>query len=153
MSESICSYIRWTGGMRRIIGVFGGILLAIIFTEAVGCRGRSDPPSYRVQGKGYFQGKPLAIGEIIFLPELSKGNQGPAGSAKIVNGYFDTAKGRNPIGGPHRLIVNGFDEPPNQNRDPRPLFPSFTFFRDLPKADSRLDIHVPDQKETGGSGT
>ena len=56
----------------------------------VGCGGavESGPPRFRLSGKVTFDGKPVPAGTIYFEPAT-----GPAGSAQIKDGQYDTANG------------------------------------------------------------
>jgi len=125
------------------------VVLGLGFLIVAGCSRQDGPPRYRVTGTITYDGQPVPQGSILFLPDSSKGNDGPGGSAKIVDGKFDTKTGQSPIGGPHRVMIEGFRENFDPLRLPQPLFRSYTTVHDLPKADTRIDIQVP---KGGGSG-
>jgi len=45
----------------------------------------------------------VPVGTIVFEPDVTKGNKGAAGVARIKDGTFDTRQddGRGKVGGPH----------------------------------------------------
>lgn len=112
----------------------------------VGCGGGGGdgPPRFRVSGKVTFDGKPVPAGMVYFTPNTEKGNRGPAGSAPIRNGYYDTNSGKGTVGGPHFISVDGFDGNSTVDRPHgNPLFAPYSIEVDLPKADSTRDLEVP----------
>ncbi|MCA9072516.1 MAG: hypothetical protein KDA84_26510 [Planctomycetaceae bacterium] len=119
----------------------------------LGCGGDA-PDFYQLKGMVTYDGKPLPTGEIIFSPDGTKGNKGPQGRAKIIDGVFDTsAEGsKGVVGGAYQVTINGFDG----NADPaaelplgKPLFQEYQVNQDLPpysevKGDSfNVDFEVP----------
>ena len=82
-------------GARRAIGI--GLLPVLLACLTIGC---GNEKTYRVSGKVTFKGQPVPEGRIFFMPDPSKGNKGPSGSAEIKNGRYDTdAGGRGVVGG------------------------------------------------------
>ncbi len=120
-----------------------GVLLLL----AAGC-GRGGVERYDVSGTVTFDGQPVPLGQIMFQPDGSKGNRGPAGVAKIENGHFDTSPtDKGTVGGPHVVIISGYD---GKNIDidaempaGSSLFPDYRTTADLPKDDTTLDFNVP----------
>ncbi len=123
----------------------GGWLAAVcIVLVLTGCGRRDGPPRFRLSGTVTHAGKPVPAGSVSFVPDVSKGNNGPSGLAKIKDGHFDTAEGTGHVGGPHIISVAGMDgvATPDLPRG-TPLFPSYKISVDLPKEDSTQDIDVP----------
>ena len=89
------------------------ISCCFILIIVVGC-GSSDPRSIDVSGIVTIKGKPIKAGRISFYPDNINGNRGPAGTAGIQNGKFDTtaAGGKGTIGGPHRVLIENFVNSP-----------------------------------------
>ena len=87
--------------------------LIILLIFLAGCSGNDGPKRFDVSGTVTFDNKPAPAGSIIFTPDKSKGNSGPQGTAKIINGHYDTAQqGRGIVGGPHEVLIivtNGDD--------------------------------------------
>lgn len=91
-------------------------MAALAMVSAGGCRGGTDPAA-RVQlsGTAEYDGKPIPAGRIEFLPDVSKGNSGPAGYAEIVNGRYDTARqGKGAVAGPQIAVITGYSKAPQQ---------------------------------------
>ena len=115
---------------------------------AIGC---GNDKTYRVSGKVTFKGEPITEGRIFFMPDTSKGNKGPSGSAEIKNGQYDTdAGGRGVVGGAMIVHIEAWD-PAKQVSNPAKsglsvapsLFPHYETTADLPKSDSNKDFDVP----------
>ncbi len=138
---------------------FAAILCSTLFLFS-GCGGNSDsgPDRFDISGTVTFKGKPVHRGTIVFSPDQSKGNAGPQGAAEIKEGKFDTSvKGKGLVGGHHIITINGFDQV-DENAKPKmssdgmmtpqkPLFPTYTIQKDLPKENSTLDIDVIDKQK------
>jgi hypothetical protein len=110
---------------------------SLLFSAVAGCGGQSGPARYDFSGTVTYNGQPVPEGAIQFLPDASKGNEGPATNANIVQGKYDTAlSGKGPIGGEHIVIINGFDgkaRPEDEMPYGSPLFPEYRSTVDLPK--------------------
>ena len=105
-----------------------------------GC-GSSDPgPSrYRVSGNVTFNGQPVPTGTIYF-----ETSQGPAGVASISNGKFDTKTGKGVVGGPHKVLIEGFDgQGANPGEPGKPIFKPFRIEASLPQSNTKQDYEVP----------
>lgn len=105
------------------------------------------PAVYHVRGEVTHAGKPVPAGTIIFEPDASRGNKGPAGMATILAGKYDTRStlGRGTIGGPHIVRITGIERV--EGKDPggevavgRPLFENWSVKEDLPAADAVKDF-------------
>lgn len=120
-------------------------VLALVALGSCGCGDRDGTTRYNVSGTVTYDGKPVPVGTIVFMPDGSKNNQGPPGFAKIKDSKFDTAyDGKGHIGGPHVVRISGFDgrraeELPEGIR----LFPDYTSPVDLPKEGTTHDFDVP----------
>jgi len=111
----------------------------------VGC-GPTGPARYDVSGSVTFDGQPVPVGTITFVP--ATGNSGPGGSAGIQAGRYDTAStGKGPTGGPHVAIITGFDGKTvggvEQVQEGSPLFIDYREEFDLPKEKTVRDFQVP----------
>ena len=121
-------------------------LLAVMI--ASGC-GRSDGPHrYEVSGRVTYQGKPVPVGTVQFVPDTSKGNSGPATAAVIDQGRYCTRPGKGTVGGPHVVIVAGsdaiaFDSPEGRQLEGMPLFSAYRTHVDLPNESCVQDFDVP----------
>jgi hypothetical protein len=94
----------------------GAVLLAV---TAVGCSRDQGPPRVVVCGAVTYQGKPVAQGQIRFVP--TKGSTGPVSIASIVDGrYRADAKGGLPVA-TQRVEILAYRLDPKHNRqDPPP---------------------------------
>ena len=123
------------------------VTLAIV-TTGCGSSG-SDPRENHLKGNVSFNGAPVIAGDIQFIP--AQGNSGPPGSATIVDGAFDTAApgGKGTIGGPHTVIINGFDgkaQPEAELPQGQPLFKDYKVDFDVPKGgEATQDFNVTPQ--------
>jgi hypothetical protein len=114
-----------------------------------GCGGAADGPKrYDVSGTITYGGQPVLAGTIMFEPDASKGNKGPAGYAEIRDGKYDTRgeAGKGTIGGPHVVRITGLDPSkavPDLLPDGPPLFSDYQTTADLPEADATQDFEVP----------
>ncbi len=129
------SLVRWTP-----------LACAAFCLWAGGCGGSGDTTKrFDLSGTVTFDGKPVASGTILLEPDAGKGNRGPAGFAKIVDGKFDTALGgKGTVGGPHVARISGFDGKSADGRsDGAPLFSDYTASVDLPKQKATQEFQVP----------
>jgi hypothetical protein len=135
-NETLRAILRHSG----LLLAAGGLLLL------AGCGGGSDGPTrYHLSGAVTFGGKPVPAGSVTFSPDLSKGNHGPAGTAPIKAGKFDTAlDGTGHVGGPHVVSVTGLDGVTSPDLPMgTPIFADYKLSVDLPKQDSAHNIDVP----------
>ncbi len=101
----------------------------------------SDPRGHDVSGTVTFNGAPVPAGDIQFIP--ASGNSGPPGRAAIKDGKYDTAAegGKATVGGPHDVIINGFDgnaQPESEMPQGKPLFQEFKSSVDVSKDEATV---------------
>lgn len=135
--------------MRAIRSAFAAALAAATAAATAGCGG--EEKLYNVSGTVTYNGKPIPKGLIFFDPDSTKGGSGSQGFANILNGQYTTAdKGRGVRGGAYNIRISGFDgKEANEAPFGQTLFPEYGVNKDLPKADSELNIDVP----KGGKGS
>ncbi|MDP1796185.1 MAG: hypothetical protein Q8K78_01825 [Planctomycetaceae bacterium] len=113
-----------------------------------GCGG-SGLKLQQIAGKVTFAGKPIAYGTIDFVPDSARGTKGPAGTAEIINGEFNTRKqnGRGVVAGPHVVRITGYEEKPVGSADETvastskpPLFIGYTVNVDGFLAEQNFDV-------------
>ncbi|QDT64679.1 hypothetical protein [Calycomorphotria hydatis] len=121
--------------------------VAILIVVLVGCGGSNGPDIYIVSGTVTFKGSPVKSGDIRFMPDTSKGREGPTGLATIENGYFKTRDGRGVIAGPYVALVRGHSDQADEEGTPLPLFPDYRMELDFPSEDSSIEITVPSVSE------
>jgi hypothetical protein len=108
--------------LKRVAAVLAAVAIA-------GC-GNSGPARAPIQGKITLGSQPLAAGRILFAPLAP--NQGPAASARIINGEYRLPKAEGPVVGQNRVEVEadlnlGFaidDEAAFAKRGGKPLPPN-----------------------------
>jgi hypothetical protein len=103
---------------------------------------------YHVSGRVTLGDRPVPKGLIYFDPDPSAGNTGLQGFANIEQGQYSTAQGGQGIrGGAYVVRVLGYDgKPANELPFGQPLFPEYTFPKELPAADTTLDVAVPQRR-------
>src|SRR3954447_10861772 len=109
----------------------------------VGCGGERV---YHVSGTVTYQGKPVPVGNIVFEPDPSAGNKGPAAFAKIKDGHYDTSLGdaRGTVGGPHLVRIQGRDGiARGELINGMLLFRDYNTKVDLPKKSGEQNFEVP----------
>lgn len=116
-----------------------------------GCGGNRGPERYSLTGQVKFEGKPVPHGFIMFTPDKSKGNEGPATGAPIVDGKYTTPRGKGAVGGPHVVKITGYDGVPiveegEELSDGTELFPPYVQSVELPKESQTMDFDVPPPK-------
>lgn len=120
----------------RLFPCCAALLLSIL--SLPGCGGPDGPPRYEVSGMVTYNGQPVPVGYIHFVPDASQGNQGPATEVEIRDGRYATPSGKGTVSGPHRVTIHGqdgvaFDSPEGRIESGRPLFPSYETSVDLPQ--------------------
>jgi hypothetical protein len=120
-------------------------VLALVTLGICGCGDHDGTTRYDVSGTVTYGGKPVPAGEIVFMPDGSKHNQGAPGFTKIMDGKFDTAlDGKGHISGPHVARISGFDgRGTAELPDGAKLFPDYTIPIDLPKEKANCDFDIP----------
>ncbi len=126
--------------------VFVSALVVSCFLVA-GC-GRDDGPQrFEVSGKVTFDDMSVPAGRIQFEPDTSKGNKGPAGYAQIKDGTYSTQQtGKGTVGGPHVVVILGFDGKPRPEIEldsGTPIFPEYRATVELPKESTTKNFDVP----------
>ena len=103
---------------------------------------------YDVSGTATFNGQPVPAGIIYFDPDPMKGGTGTQGFASIIDGKYTTAvNGRGIRGGPYAVRITGYDgKAANEAPLGRPLFDEYELKKDLPAADSELNLDIPKKK-------
>jgi hypothetical protein len=128
--------------LHRLIGALALLIIAVVS----GCG--SEEQVYDLSGEVSFQGKPVPMGTIVFEPDVTKGNNGPSGYAKIRDGRYDTRdeEGQGTMGGPHLVRILGLDGVARgELLHGLPVFPEYTTTAELPRETSTLDFVVPQQ--------
>jgi hypothetical protein len=105
-------------------------------------------PRYELSGTVTYNGQPVPAGTILFKPDNSQNNRGPGAQVSIDSGRYHLTESRSTIGGPHVVIITGFDGIPTtngplENKLGKPLFPPYEVKVDLPREKSTQDFTVP----------
>jgi hypothetical protein len=103
---------------------------------------------YQFSGAVTYKGKPVPTGQITFEPDVTKGNNGPSGYARIRDGRYDTSAedGRGTKGGPHLVRILGQDGiVRGELLSGMPLFREYSTSKDLPRESGTVDFEVPAQ--------
>jgi len=128
------------------------VILAAIGTAGLvattGCSRRPQGPArHAVSGRITFAGQPVPAGRISFEPDTTAGNAGPGGYGEIKAGRYTTYPDMGTVGGPHVVIITGFDGvPAGELVDGRPLFREYRTTADLPPGRTTVDFDVPARK-------
>ncbi|MDY0168936.1 MAG: hypothetical protein RBS80_20490 [Thermoguttaceae bacterium] len=130
----------------RLLRLAAGVVLFCGAVVLPGC-GRREGTQYDLSGTVTFDGQPVPAGQILFVPDTSKGNSGPAAAVPIREGKYDTrSANRGTVGGPHVVTITGFDGKPDPDAElpeGRMLFSDHRIEVDLPTKTSTLDFAVP----------
>ena len=128
---------------------------AAVIGAAAGCWGGGPP--YPLTGTVTYDGRPLPVGQIMFMPDANRANHGPGVVALVKDGRYEMPRGKGHIGGPYVAEVTGFDgvvltgvEGPVDPRG-KGLFQSYAFKIDLPPARATYDFAVPAQVQRKAS--
>lgn len=134
---------------RRAIQAFDRrVLCAAVTLVAIGgCGpGGKGPKRYGVEGTVTFGGEPVPMGRIVFEPDPAAGNRGPVGMADIEAGRYATDRRFGAVGGPHVVVIEGFESPGPQglgpDESPKPLFRPYRTKVDLPRQASTQNFEV-----------
>jgi hypothetical protein len=136
------------GGPPRCVPI-GGWSWLVIFVIALGCRPSTQGPTrYSIKGSVSFRGQPVPIGRIVFEPDAKAGKDGPPAVAEVLNGRYETGLRFGGVGGPHIVVIEGFDSPGPGGLGPddaaKPLFPEYRTTVELPREGSTQDFDVPE---------
>lgn len=127
---------------------YGWLLAASSLLVWVGCGGSGGPERYHLSGTVTYAGKPVPAGTVSFVPDTSKGNSGPGGSAPIKDGTFDTSNGTGHVSGPHVVTVAGFDGVATPEMPVgTSLFGDYQTSIDLPKQDGTQAFDIPAERQ------
>jgi hypothetical protein len=124
------------------------LAVALVMLFAPGCIKHQGPDRYDLSGSITFNGKPVSVGSIVFVPDVSKGNDGPGSTAEIKDGAYRTLARRGTIGGPHVAIISGFNGIAYRKggelcSSGKSLFPIMHISIDLPKESAKYDFILP----------
>ncbi len=136
---------------RLAIGV---LPLAAALLLLSGCDGPQEPSRYTLSGKVTYRGAPVPRGCVAFIPDRAKGNEGVTIVASIVNGVYETPPAKGTTGGPHVVIVEGYDAPAAGDSKAggrggadgqfgKPVFAPIHVPVDLPRQDATHDFILP----------
>lgn len=135
---------------------YGAIsLIAITILGIVGCGEQSNRKV--VTGTVTWRGQPVPVGLLVFDPDVKRGNRGPQGGAKILEGRFDTRNddSKGCVPGAHTVTVFGYS---GQNVSKfrnfgDPLFEPHNLEVVIPEEGGNLDLVVPDSVVPAATGT
>ncbi len=129
-----------------------GTVVALAIVSFASCNRSSGPQLHDLSGTVTFNGEPVKLGKMTFVPNSQAGNAGPAGHAEIGDGRFDTRRnGRGTVGGPHIVYIEGYGEPQMRfDADaggnvtiPTRLFSVYEQRVELPASRATMDFDVP----------
>lgn len=137
--------------MRSHARSVGSLVALCLAVTACGCGGSADGIQH-VHGTAKFAGQPIVFGSITFVPNSAAGHEGPAGTADIVAGKFDTSRnGQGIKPGPHLVRITAMEEqpPPSPTDETQPspevkppLFAGYTIEQDV--KGGQVDFEVPE---------
>jgi hypothetical protein len=90
---------------RKAVSTFAALFLFLQLPILSGC-GSQQPTVARVHGRIIYQGKPVAVGQIMFYPETGRpaiGTIGPDGAYKLTT--FPDKSGDGALLGKHRVTI------------------------------------------------
>ena len=129
--------------------IFVATLLAV--TLAIGCGTKSKVDRLAISGQVTYKGQPVPAGFICFSPDSKKGNRGPQGVARIINGRYDTkSNGKGSVQGPQIVEIRGFEahQSPTGDTLPNatgpPLFSPYMTEIDIQGDMTDVDFEVPE---------
>lgn len=119
-------------------------LSVLLLPLVLGCQQDDGPKRYDVSGSVKYNGEPVPGGAIVFTPDSQKGNRGPQGTARIVDGHYDTARdGRGTVGGPHHVHVIATESTTTEAAELQGPLAEHTFEIDLPQDETTHDLDIP----------
>jgi len=129
--------------VRTCLTIFSLSLLHL----TIGCQKQEGPVRYEISGTVTYDGAPVPGGSIVFTPDSQKGNNGPQGTARIVDGRYDTANyGRGTVGGPHHVHVIATDATTTQEAELTGPLAEHTFEIDIPLDETTQDLDIPSRR-------
>jgi hypothetical protein len=138
--------MHWRKFVSRAMPLFG--LLA-------GCAVKDDAGRHSLSGTVIFGGQPVPAGQIIFEPDVAKGNDGPGGFAVIRQGRYQTEPDMGTVGGPNIArftIGDGINPNGMQPYGKLLVIETITLEVDLPRNDGSLDLAIPEAPSKKGEG-
>jgi len=88
----------------RVLGLFVGAVFVCLLAS---CQQSQDGAQrFSLSGEIKVDGKPVPAGEIMFEPDTSQGNSGPAGVAEIKDGRYSTLPEMGTVGGPQIAVIS-----------------------------------------------
>ncbi len=130
---------------------WSAIVLLLVTGLAAGCGGphAGGPVRYAVSGRVTYEGEPVPMGFIEFLPDTSQDNSGPGGGAPIRNGAYEADASRGVVGGPYIVRIRGTDGVPTTEEgeelsEGQELFPLFETHYEFPQQDATVHFEVSD---------
>lgn len=127
---------------EQIALMLGGLGLAALVVVA-GCGGEAGDPRRELSGQVTHAGKPVPSGRIVFSPDASQGNNGPATIADIERGHYRTRPGKGVIAGPHVVTIMGTDGTMATESNDASLFPPYQTHVTVRSDDASYDFVVP----------
>jgi hypothetical protein len=122
-------------------------VLVVYLAALLGCAGQDNEDLVECRGRVSFRGQPVPKGRIEFMPDVSKGNKGPAGYALIEAGQYNTShQGRGAVAGAQVIRVQGFDGVPVSNEGGEmgsALFPAYQTTIEIVQGKSQHDFEIP----------
>lgn len=116
----------------------------LLICISAGCGGGAGDGRFDVSGEIQLDGKPVPAGEIMFEPDTSKGNKGPAGVAEIKDGKYHTLPGKGTVGGPHIAVISATNGQAPKDGDDQSmvLLSQYHMPVELPKASQTLPLKI-----------
>ena len=116
------------------------VFVAVCMAILAGCGGSGGVQRHVLEGMVTFEGDPGPYGTISFEPDRKRGGQGPAGFARIKDGYFSTDdSGKGSVAGPMKVKIAGF---PSDKPFTPPLFRPYIEEIDV-TGEAELKFEVP----------
>lgn len=84
-------------------------MAAVLLVSIGGCKEADGVRRYRRSGSVTFHGQLVEKGEIVFIPDRSRGGSGPGSTVTFERGTFKTRDGQGVVSGPHIVQITGFD--------------------------------------------
>lgn len=135
--------------MTVVLSIPLRLALLIVVLPLAGC-GKSGVNRVAVSGKVTFQGQAVPSGMISFTPDATKGNRGPQGLARIVDGAYSTEdNGKGSVLGPQLVEIRGVEGSGSGSGDTlpfgngKPLFPPYRTEVDIAEENATIDFEVP----------
>src|SRR5215475_1605684 len=85
------------------------VLAALTLLVLFGCSRQQGPQRYSLSGTVRYKGQLVPDGTMSFLPDDTKGNDGPGVAVLIHGGTYQTEPHEGVIGGPHNIRISGWE--------------------------------------------